>query len=57
MKDIQNKLDEMEDFQKFSYIFDKSLSEYDVLARYINDDKGCVFITADEIKRFVEEEF
>ncbi len=56
-KEIEDKLAEMEDFAQFSYIFDKSLSEYDILARYINEDKGFVFVTADEIKKFVEEEF
>ena len=56
-KEIEDRLAEMEDFAQFSYIFDKSLSEYDILARYINEDKGFVFVTADEIKKFVEEEF
>ena len=56
-KEIEDRLTEMEDFAQFSYIFDKSLSEYDILARYINEDKGYVFVTADEIKKFVEEAF
>ena len=56
-KEIEDRLTEMEDFAQFSYIFDKSLSEYDILARYINEDKGYVFVTADEIKKFVEEVF
>lgn len=56
-KDIEEKLSSMEEFQQYSYIYDKSLSEYEILARYINNDKGYVYVTADEIKRFVEEEF
>ena len=44
VKEIEDRLTEMEDFAQFSYIFDKSLSEYDILARYINEDKGYVFV-------------
>ena len=55
MKD-NNSLD-MESVKQFNYLYDSSLTEYDKLARYINDDMGKVFITADEIKKIVEEEF
>jgi DNA repair exonuclease SbcCD nuclease subunit len=54
---MQNKLQEMEDdMQKYSYIYDKSLTEYDKLARYINEDMGKIFITADQIKKIIEED-
>lgn len=56
-KEIEKKLQETEEFSKYSYIYDKSLNEYEILSRYINEDKGYVFITADEIKKFIEEEF
>ena len=56
-RDIQRKLNETEEFSKYDYIYDKSLSEYEILARYINEDMGSVFITAEQIKKFIEEEF
>jgi len=55
-KIIQRNLQEMEDMQKYSYIYDKSLTEYDKLARYINEDIGYVFVTADQIKKIIEED-
>lgn len=56
-KELEEKLSSVDEFQQYSYIYDKSLSEYEILAKYINDDKGYVFVTADQIKKFVEEEF
>ena len=56
-KFIQNRLKEMNELEKYSYINDSSLSEYDKLSRYINDSMGYVYISADEIKKIVEEEF
>ena len=46
-----------EELQQYSYLFDNSLSEYDILSRYINEDIGEIFITADELKAIVEQEF
>ncbi len=56
-KFINDRLKEMNELEKYSYINDSSLTEYDKLARYINDDMGYVYISADEIKKLVEEEF
>ena len=56
-KFIQNRLKEMNELDKYSYINDSSLSEYDKLSRYINDSMGYIYISADEIKKIVEEEF
>lgn len=45
-----------EDYGDYAYLFDTTLSEYDKLAKYINDKENCVFTTGEEIKRIVEEE-
>lgn len=52
--DIKNANAEMLD--KYSYIFDDTLSAYEKLARYINSNDESILITADEIKKLVEEE-
>ncbi|WP_301214424.1 metallophosphoesterase [uncultured Clostridium sp.] len=56
-KFIQDRLQEMNELEKYSYIFDNSLSEYDKLAKYINDDMNSIFISGEEIKKIIEEEF
>lgn len=56
-KFIQSRLQEMDELEKYSYINDNSLTEYDKLARYINDSMNSMYISADEIKKIVEEEF
>lgn len=55
-KMIEANLKEMEDMQQYSYIYDNGLSEYDKLARYINDDLGYIFVTTDQIKKIIEED-
>ena len=56
-KMIEQRLSESDDLKQYDYIFDPSMNEYQILARYINDDKGYIFVTADQIKKFVEDEF
>ena len=36
-------------FSQYSYVLDKNLSEYEILSRYINQNMGYKYITADEI--------
>ena len=55
-KIVEQSLKEMEDMKKYSYIYDKSLTEYDKLARYINEDMGYIFINGEQIKKFIEED-
>lgn len=43
-------------YNKYSYIFDKSMSAYDILARYIMDNEDGIFITGEDIKKLVTEE-
>lgn len=45
------------ELEQYSFITDKNLSHYDILSRYINIQEGYTFITADELKKFMEEEF
>lgn len=55
-KIVEQTLQEMEDMQKYSYIFDKSLNDYDKFARYINEDMGYIYVTGEKIKMILEEE-
>lgn len=45
----------MEKYKGFEYIIDPSLSEYEILTRYINDNKGYEFITVDELIEILKE--
>lgn len=67
-KDIKLKIEEMKSiekqkltketeelYDKFSYIFNKSMSEYDILAKFICDNEDGFFISGEEIKRLVSE--
>lgn len=40
---------------KYDYILDKSLSEHEILTRYINDNKGYNYITVEELKQIINE--
>lgn len=42
-------------FDKYDYMFDPNMNEYDILAKYINDDKGYIYTTGEVIKSLVEE--
>lgn len=39
----------VEKYSEYNYILDPKLSEYDILSRYINDQKGYNFITTEEL--------
>lgn len=36
-------------YDKYSYIFDKSMSTYEIFARFINDNQSDIIVTADDI--------
>lgn len=36
-------------YDKYSYLFDKSMSTYEIFARFINDNQSDIIITADDI--------
>ncbi len=45
----------MEKYRGYEYIIDPSLSEYEILTHYINDNKGYEFITVDELMDILKE--
>ena len=44
-----------EKFKEYDYITDKNLSEYEILTRYINNNKGYTFITTDQLIDLLKE--
>lgn len=42
--------------EEYSYIFDKTMSPYEILARFINSKQNEIILTADKIKELVEED-
>ena len=52
-EEIENKESEL--YDHYNYIFDPNLSEFEILARYINDKEGYVIVEADTIKKLMEE--
>lgn len=36
-------------YDKYSYLFDKSMSTYEIFARFINDNQSDIIVTADDI--------
>lgn len=42
-------------YDEYSYMFDKNLSPYDILARYINEQENAVLITGDQIKELLQD--
>jgi DNA repair exonuclease SbcCD nuclease subunit len=52
----QQKIQEQNDkFEEYSYLFDNSLTEYDKLTQYINQQKGFAFITSEDLKKLLSE--
>lgn len=43
-------------YNRYSYVFDKSMSAYDILAKFIMDNEDGIFISGDDIKKLVLEE-
>ena len=52
-EEIINKESEL--YDQYNYIFDPNLSEFEILARFINDKEGYVIVEADTIKKLMEE--
>lgn len=55
IKDIKNSSIDEKTIDKYNYIFDKNLSPYEILARYINEQEKSVLIDAETIKNFMED--
>ena len=54
-KSIQANEAVLDKYSQYKYILDSSLSEYDILTRYINDNKGYQFITTEELIEILKE--
>lgn len=50
------KIQESEIQNKYDYVFDKTLTEYEILAKYINDQEGYEFIDGETLKKIVLED-
>lgn len=42
--------------KEYNFIFDKSATPYETLSNYINQQEGSMFITAEDLKKIIEEE-
>ena len=42
-------------YDQYSYFFNRSMSPYDILAKYINDSQSEVIVTADQIINALKE--
>ena len=42
-------------YDQYSYFFNRSMSPYDILARYINESQSEVIVTADQIINALKE--
>lgn len=42
-------------YDKYSYFFDKSMSHYQILAKFINDSEGSIVVSADQIIEALKE--
>lgn len=56
-KIMKKNASEMNILGDLSFVLDKSLSEYEILAKYINYNKGYEYITVDKLKEIINEEF
>ena len=54
-QDIQAEQILTERYKEYDYIMDKNLSEYEILTRYINQNKGYAYITTDELIAILNE--
>lgn len=46
-------IEQNERYKDYDFIFDKNLNEYDIVSKYINKNKGFVYITSEEVKNLV----
>lgn len=55
-KIIKEVTDLNQQYQQYDFIFDKSASPYQILAKYINSQEGGTFITSDDLITLLEED-
>lgn len=52
-KVLKDTMDKNKSLNKYDFIFDKTLDQYQILSKYINLNKGYEFITANKLKEVV----
>ncbi len=52
---VQKNKEQEEKLNKYSYVLDPNLSPYEIFVRYVNQNKGCEFITVDELMKILTE--
>lgn len=52
---MESKSVDSKKYNEYSYMFDKNLSPYDILARYINEQENSVIINGDQIKELLQD--
>lgn len=52
-KSSNMKSNNTEELNRYNYIFDPNLDEYQILSRYINDKEGKLFITAEQLRSII----
>lgn len=54
-KVMKKNMEELDSMTEYNFILDKNLTEYDILTRYINTQKGYEYITTDKLMAILEE--
>ena len=54
-KVMKKNMEELDSMSEYNFILDKNLTEYDILTRYINTQKGYEYITTDKLMSILEE--
>lgn len=55
-KVMKKNIQELETMSEYEFILNKALTEYDILSKYINIQKGYEYITVEKLKNILEEE-
>lgn len=46
----------LDKYKEYDYIFDRKLDEYEIMSRYINQNKGYKYISSEELMSFIKNE-
>lgn len=55
-KVMKKNIEELDSMSEYNFILDKTLTEYDILTRYINIQKGYEYISVENLKKILEED-
>ena len=53
---MKKNIEELDSMSEYNFILDKTLTEYDILTRYINIQKGYEYISVENLKKILEED-